>query len=81
MKGYGHKRRLIMIAGLLGVAFAGLSARLVVLQVCDHERYRAAAERKQVFLREPRRGEILDANGNPLAISVPVKKIFANCSA
>ena len=78
MKGYGHKRRLIMIAGLLGVAFAGLSARLVLLQVCDHDRYRAAAERKQVFLREPRRGEILDANGNPLAISVPVKKIFAN---
>ncbi|HKQ37059.1 MAG TPA: penicillin-binding protein 2 [Verrucomicrobiae bacterium] len=78
MKGYGHKRRLIVIAGLLGVAFAGLGARLVVLQVCDHERYRAAAERKQVFLREPRRGEILDANGNPLAISVPVKKIFAN---
>jgi cell division protein FtsI/penicillin-binding protein 2 len=78
MKGYGHKRRLIIIAGLLGVAFAGLSARLVMLQVCDHDRYRAVAERKQVFLREPRRGEILDANGNPLAISVPVKKIFAN---
>jgi cell division protein FtsI/penicillin-binding protein 2 len=78
MKGYGHKRRLIIIAGLLGVAFAGLGGRLVVLQVCDHAKYRAVAERKQVFLREPRRGEILDANGNPLAISVPVKKIFAN---
>ena len=78
MKGYGHKRRLVIIAGLLGVAFAGLSARLVVLQVCDHQKYRAVAERKQVFLRDPRRGEILDANGNPLAISVPVKKLFAN---
>lgn len=78
MKQYGHKRRLIIIAALLSVAFGGLGARLVVLQVCDHARYRAAAERKQVFLREPRRGEILDANGNPLAISVPVKKLFAN---
>ena len=78
MKGHGHKRRLVIIAALLGVAFAGLSARLVVLQVCDHNKYRAVAERKQVFLREPRRGEILDANGNPLAISVPVKKVFAN---
>src|SRR5436190_991412 len=78
MKGYGHKRRLVILAGLLGVAFAGLSARLVVLQVCDHDKYRAVAERKQVFLKEPRRGEILDANGNPLAISVPVKKVFAN---
>lgn len=78
MKSYGHKRRLVLLAGLLGIGFAGLSARLVVLQVYDHQKYRAAAERKQVFLREPRRGEILDANGNPLAISVPVKKVFAN---
>src|SRR5262245_34401280 len=78
MKGFGHKRRLIILTGLLGVAFAGWSARLVVLQVCDHATYRAVAGRKQIFLREPRRGEILDAHGNPLAISVPVKKVFAN---
>src|SRR5437867_12077517 len=74
----GYKRRLFIISGFLGVAFAGLSARLYVLQVQDHEKYRAAAERKQVFLREPRRGDILDIHGNPLATSVPVKKIYAN---
>ena len=74
----GHKRRLIVLTCSLGVAFAGLCARLVVLQVRDHDKYRAVAERKKVYLREPRRGDILDVNGNPLATSVPVKKIFAN---
>ncbi len=67
-----------MLACFLGLAFAGLCARLVVLQVHDHVKYRAVAERKKVYLREPRRGDILDINGNPLATSVPVKKVFAN---
>ena len=68
----------MVLTCFLGLAFAGLSARLVVLQVHDHEKYRAVAERKKVYLREPRRGDIVDINGNPLATSVPVKKIFAN---
>ena len=74
----GHKRRLVALTCFLGLGFAGLCARLVVLQVHDHEKYRAVAERKKVILREPRRGDILDVNGNPLATSVPVKKLFAN---
>src|SRR5439155_7061749 len=74
----GYKRRLFVISAFLGLGFAGLSARLYVLQVQDHEKYRAAAERKQVFLREPKRGDILDIHGNPLATSVPVKKLYAN---
>lgn len=74
----GYKRRLVVLTGVLGLAFAGLCARLVVLQVHDHEKYRAVAERKKVYLREPRRGDIVDINGNPLATSVPVKKLFAN---
>jgi cell division protein FtsI (penicillin-binding protein 3) len=69
---------LVVLTCFLGLAFAGLSARLVVLQVHDHEKYRAVAERKKVYLREPRRGDIVDVHGNPLATSVPVKKIFAN---
>src|SRR5688572_12485446 len=74
----GHKRRLVVLTCCLGLAFAGLGARLVMLQVHDHDKYRAVAERKKVYLREPRRGDIVDINGNPLATSVPVKKIFAN---
>ena len=74
----GHLRRLLGLAIILGIAFAALGYRLMVLQVFQHEKYRAIAERKHLFLREPRRGDILDVNGNPLATSVPVKKVFAN---
>src|SRR5262245_36049751 len=75
-----HLRRLFALSLLLGLVLAGLGARLVVLQVWHHEKYRRIAEfnTQRFFLREPRRGDILDANGNPLATSVPVKKVFAN---
>jgi len=65
---------------MLGLIFAGLGIRQGVLQVWRHEKYRRIAEfnTQRFFLREPRRGDILDANGNPLATSVPVKKVFAN---
>src|SRR5262245_27042627 len=75
-----HLRRLLALALMLGLVFVGLGVRLVVLQVLRHEKYRRIAEinTQRFFLREPRRGDILDANGNPLAASVPVKKGFAN---
>jgi cell division protein FtsI/penicillin-binding protein 2 len=52
----------------------------VELQVTRHEEFRKIAQwnRQSFSLREPRRGDILDANGNPLATCVPVKKVFAN---
>ncbi|MCI0745460.1 MAG: penicillin-binding protein 2 [Verrucomicrobia subdivision 3 bacterium] len=78
----GHLRRLFALAAFLGVVFVGLAARLVDLQVWQHEKYRALAERinKRVYFREPRRGDILDANGNPLATSLPVKRVCADPS-
>src|SRR6185503_15717776 len=74
----GHLRRLFVLAVILGIAFAALGYRLIVLQILQHEKFRAIADRKHLFLREPRRGDIVDVNGNPLATSVPVKKVFAN---
>jgi cell division protein FtsI/penicillin-binding protein 2 len=67
---------------LLFVIFAGLATRLVFLQVFLHEKYRKIADGNTVSLsvREPRRGDILDATGNPLAVSLPVKKVIANPS-
>jgi cell division protein FtsI/penicillin-binding protein 2 len=64
------------------VVFAGLAGRLVVVQVFSHEKYRRIAEvnTQRVFLREPRRGDILDAQGHPLATSIPVKKVYADPS-
>jgi cell division protein FtsI/penicillin-binding protein 2 len=73
-------RRLFALAILTGLALMALGARLVQLQVVHHEEYRALAEnnRQRTFLTEPRRGDILDANGHPLATSLPVKKVVAN---
>ena len=69
-----------MLALLLGLAFAGLGYRLVDLQVLRHEELSGIAQRntqRKSFL-EPRRGDILDARGNPLATSVFVKTVCAD---
>jgi cell division protein FtsI/penicillin-binding protein 2 len=78
----GHLRRLVALAIFMGLVFAGLAARLVDLQVWQHEKYRDIAEKltKRVYFREPRRGDILDVNGNPLATSLPVKRVCADPS-
>jgi cell division protein FtsI/penicillin-binding protein 2 len=78
----GHLRRLLALAVFLSLVFGGLAARLVDLQVWRHEKYRDIAERltKRVYFREPRRGDILDVNGNPLATSLPVKRVCADPS-
>jgi cell division protein FtsI/penicillin-binding protein 2 len=76
----GHLRRFLLVAALLALALAALGWRLVHVQYVQHEHYREIAGRniQRVFFREPRRGDILDAHGNPLATSVPVKKVCAN---
>jgi cell division protein FtsI/penicillin-binding protein 2 len=78
----GHLRRLLVLAIFMSLVFAGLAARLVDLQIWKHEKYRGIAERltKRVYFREPRRGDILDVNGNPLATSLPVKRVCADPS-
>src|SRR5215212_4431206 len=78
----GHLRRLLLLALCVGLVYSALGARLVALQVVDHDKYRRiAGNNTQSFaLREPRRGDILDINGNPLATTFPVKRAFANPS-
>lgn len=73
-------RRCLLLAMLLCLAFAGLGYRLVDLQVLRHEELDAEARknREREYLREPRRGDILDAKGNPLATSVFVKTLCAD---
>ena len=72
--------RLLLLVLLLVAAFGGLGYRLVDLQVLRHEKLSAEASQQgqQVILREPRRGDILDARGNLLATSVFVKTVCAN---
>jgi cell division protein FtsI/penicillin-binding protein 2 len=73
------KRALLLLA-FLGAAFAGLGYRLVDLQVLRHDDLLKLAKRNTAreFWQAPRRGDILDANGNVLATSVSVKTICAD---
>src|SRR6476620_4011904 len=75
-------RRLLFLVLLLATAFAGLGYRLVDLQVVRHEELgaEAAQQSQKNILREPRRGDILDARGNLLATSVFVKTVCADPS-
>lgn len=75
-------RRALLLLGFLALAFAGLAYRLVDLQVVRHEELSAKAGRntQREFWQAPRRGDILDANGNLLATSVPVRRICADPS-
>jgi len=62
-------RRAAIAAGGGGVMFGGLIARLFQLQILDGERYRAEAADNSVRLdlAPPKRGQILDRFGRPLA--------------
>jgi cell division protein FtsI/penicillin-binding protein 2 len=73
-------RRLIMMAFLLALAFAGMGYRLVDLQLVRHEELQEEARKKTQWtvVRAPRRGEIRDIRGNLLAGSEPVKTIRAD---
>lgn len=75
-----HLRRLFVFAILAGLAFVGLGARLYVVQVVRHDRYKdiVGDNTQRVFLKQPRRGDILDADGHVLATSLSVKRVLAD---
>jgi cell division protein FtsI/penicillin-binding protein 2 len=75
-------RRLLALAALLALAFAGLGYRLVDLQVLRHDELGKLAQHntQRKFFLEPRRGDILDARGNILATSIFVKTVCADPS-
>ena len=75
-------RRALLLLAFFSLAFGGLCYRLVDLQVLRHDELSAAGEKntQREFWQAPRRGDILDVNGNILATSVPVKTICADPS-
>ena len=74
--------RLLGMAALLLLAFGGLGARLVDLQVVRHDELSAKALRNTMheFVLAPRRGDILNAKGNILVTSEQVRTVCANPS-
>jgi cell division protein FtsI/penicillin-binding protein 2 len=83
MKNRGQQlARLLAMLALVVAAFVGLGFRLVYLQVWRHGDLAALAEKgsQEKIPQAARRGDILDANGNLLATSVPVKTVCANPS-
>jgi cell division protein FtsI (penicillin-binding protein 3) len=73
------KRRLSIAAGVLLCWALAIEARLVYLQVIDHDELSARAERQQnrTIDAPAKRGEILDREGRVLAYSVDAESIYA----
>jgi len=77
-----HLRTLCVLAVFVTLAFIGLGARLYFIQVLGHARYHEIVgdNTRRHHLKQPRRGDILDANTNQLATSLPVKRVLADPS-
>ena len=75
-------RRRVVLAGfvLLGV---GLVARAAYLQVFDHDFYRGQGEARQLrtVAIPAHRGNLLDREGEPLAVSTPIQSLWGEPSA
>ncbi len=64
-------RRAMILGGIKGTLMTGLAARLYYLQVIKSNKYQVLADENRVSLRliPPPRGEILDRNGQTLAVN------------
>jgi cell division protein FtsI (penicillin-binding protein 3) len=75
----GQRTRALIVALIFGGAFLGLLGRLGYLQVVKHDEYLRLAESqhaKSIALR-PKRGPILDRNGQVLAVSSAAETLYA----
>jgi cell division protein FtsI (penicillin-binding protein 3) len=72
-------KRVYILIAVMALWGTVIGARLYFLQVVQSGSYRERADKQQqkTVTIIPPRGSILDRNGNPLAVSVPVKSIFA----
>jgi cell division protein FtsI (penicillin-binding protein 3) len=72
--------RLYVVLAVLGLGMTALIARAAVLQLVSTDFYQRQGDAR--FLREieipTSRGQILDRNGEPLAVSTPVETLWAN---
>lgn len=78
----GVRRRLLLVCGAMVCALSALSARLVYVQVVQHEKYMVAAERNYRTRVElpASRGQVLDRNGDLLARNQTVYSLVVDCN-
>lgn len=74
------RRRLIAVLVVLALCFAGLLVRVALLQTTQAKGYQvyAARQRSRNETIPAPRGQLLDRNGKPLAMSIPSKSIYVD---
>jgi cell division protein FtsI/penicillin-binding protein 2 len=77
------KRRVLVVLAVLGVWVAGIQARLIDLQVIQHDALatRAEDQQHQSLTLSAKRGDLLDRRGRTLAVSVDADSVSANPEA
>ena len=75
----GLRTRVLVLAGILALAFTGVVGRLGWLQVIRHGDLAALAERQysRTVVLQAQRGPIVDRRGAALATSSPAESLFA----
>jgi cell division protein FtsI/penicillin-binding protein 2 len=75
-----YRKRLLVVLVVFTLWTAAIQTRLVYLQVLQHPKYLEEANDQQtrVFEPAPKRGDVLDRDGNLLAYSVDADTIVAN---
>src|SRR4030095_11003590 len=73
------RSRVLVLAGILALAFTGVVGRLGWLQIVRHGDLAALAERQysRTVVLQAQRGAIVDRSGAPLATSSPAESLFA----
>jgi len=66
--------------GIMFLSFLVIGGRLFQLQVLDHHYWKQEAARRRVYRKGivGRRGDIVDRRERPLAVSIPVKTVYAD---
>ena len=77
---HGFFRRLIVCGFIVSLGFAALTVKLLAIQIRDREFLVAYAGRqlRRTLPIRAKRGDILDAKGRPLAVSVDALSLYAN---